>query len=315
MGHKVINFGTANIDEIMQVPAFPLVGETKFTQKFSLHLGGKGANQASAVSKAGAKVNFLGSIGKDRYGEMVLESLIRNGVDVSEMQVDEKIATGVAHVWADDAQMNSIICYLGANMGNEKRQIERLERLAAAGDIILTTLEYSEAFIMEAVRIAQEKQCIFMVDPSGNIELAREKYIAEHTFLIKPNEVETEQITGIQVNSAEDARQAAESLKKLGYSYPIVSLGAEGAVGYAGAEPTYFPPCRVKSVDSTGAGDAFIGYIAAGIANGWELGKAIRTASRAAAWTTTKTGAAEAVPTIEEVLCEERQKTEGEEQK
>lgn len=301
MKSKVINFGTANVDEIIKIDALPRIGETRFSDRFSALLGGKGANQAVAARKAGADVAFLGSVGTDGYGALVKKKLEENQIDTSYLLLSEKRPTGIAHVWADDANHNSILCYLGANVGNEEQQLKRLQEIVQSGDMILLTLEYKKDFVTEVAKIAEKYKCRLILDPSGNIEIAKDAEVAKRTYAIKPNEVEAEQLTGITILTEEDGIRAVEILRELGYAHPIVSMGERGAAAYIENEIRFFEPWKARSVDSTGAGDAFIGYLAAGLAKDCDLDRAIRIAAKAAALSTEKLGAAEAIPLLEEV--------------
>lgn len=296
MKNKIINLGTANVDEIIRIDAFPRVGETRFSDRYCALLGGKGANQAVAASRAGAAAVFLGSIGADIYGSYVRERLEENGIDTSFLVTHREKPTGIAHVWADDSGRNSIVCYPGANLGSEEEQLRHLREIAKPGDVILLTLEYGKDFVREIAGEAKKKSCRLILDPSGNIEIGKDVAIAQNTYLIKPNEVEAEQLTGMAVRTKEEGFAAAERLRHMGYAHPVVSMGEKGAAAYVEGEMRFFEPLPVRSVDSTGAGDAFLGYLAVALAENRDLDGAIRLAVRAAALSTEKIGAAEAVP-------------------
>ncbi len=296
MKNKVINLGTANVDEIIKTDVLPRVGETRFSHRYCALLGGKGANQAVAARRAGASVVFLGSIGADNYGEFVRKKLKENDIDTSFLVTCKEKPTGIAHVWAEDSGHNSIICYPGANLGSEEEQLRNFREILEPGDVILLTLEYRKDFIKEIAGTAKERGCRLILDPSGHVEIGKDTGIAQDTYLIKPNEVEAEQLTGIAVRTKEDGFAAAERLRNLGYAHPVVSMGEKGAVACIENEIRFFEPRKVRTVDSTGAGDAFLGYLAAALAENRDLAWALGLAVRAAALSTEKTGAAEAVP-------------------
>lgn len=301
MATKVINIGSANIDEIMSVEHFPLVGETKYTPYFCKKLGGKGANQAVAAARAGGHCFFLGSVGMDANGGIIRKKLSDNGVDISRLLCMEGQETGIAQVWADGEEKNMIICFPGASLGNEAEQLQKLEEIAGNGDIFMITLEYGKAFIASAIKTAREKGCTVIVDPSGDLDILKDKEIAGYIDIVKPNEVETEQLTGIGVTDQESVVEALVVLEHMGFKIPIISLGARGCCARIHGEITFLGTDEIKAVDTTGAGDAFLGYLAAMLSKGETLAAALKTANKAAAISTTKLGAAESVPYINEI--------------
>lgn len=301
MAAKVINIGSANIDEIMSVVHFPLMGETKYTMNFCKKLGGKGANQAVAAARAGGHCVFLGSVGMDANGGIIRNKLSDNGVDIKHLLCMEGQETGIAQVWTNSEEKNMIICFPGASLGNEERQLQKLEEIAGDGDVFMITLEYDKAFITSAIRIAREKGCMVVVDPSGDLDILKDKWIAGHVDIIKPNEVEAKQLTGIGVTDQESVMEALEVLEYMGFKKPIISLGARGCCARIHGKITFFGTDKIKAVDTTGAGDAFLGYLAAMLSKGETLAAALKTANKAAAISTTKLGAAESVPYINEI--------------
>lgn len=304
MAVKVINIGSANIDESMSVTQFPIVGETRYTQNFCRKLGGKGANQAVSVSRAGGCPVFLGSVGTDGNGDIVMERLRDNGVDISHMLRVEGQETGIAQVWTDGEEKNMIICYPGASLGNEESQLEELERTACKGDIFMMTLEYSGDFVAKAVKTAHDRGCRVVIDPSGNLDIVKDRSIAGLVEIIKPNEVEAGQLTGIHITDRESAGKALKALEEMGFQTPVISLGARGCCARIDGQASFLETDRVEAVDTTGAGDAFLGYLTSMLAAGHGLERALRTANRAAAVSTTKLGAAESVPLINEICLD-----------
>lgn len=304
MAVKVINIGSANIDEIMSVAQLPVVGETKYTPYFERKIGGKGANQAVAVARAGGNSVFLGSVGMDSSADIIIEKLSDNGVNISHMLRMKGQQTGIAQVWTDGHENNMIICFPGASLGNEKEQLEILKNIAQKRDVFMITLEYSNDFVADAVKTAHARGCTVVLDPSGNLETAKERSIAGLVDIIKPNEVETEQLTGIEITDRESASAALEALENMGFKTPVISLGAKGCCARVDGEITFVETDKVNAVDTTGAGDAFLGYLTSMLAKGYGLEKSLRIANRAAAICTTKLGAAESVPFIKEICLD-----------
>ncbi|WP_424531022.1 ribokinase [Sphaerisporangium viridialbum] len=282
-------FGSANMDLVAYTATAPKRGETVTGRTFSTVPGGKGANQAIAAARAGAEVAFVGAVGDDAFGPVMRETLESAGVDVRRLRVVPG-SSGIAHIVVDDEGGNSIIVIPGANGTVTGVSPEDLAVIARS-DALLLQLELP----MEAVVAAARQAGVpVILTPAPARELPRE--LLDAVGLIVPNEHEAEAITGLA-----DPGEALEALLDL-VPEAVITLGGEGALyGSRAGERLRVPAVPVKAVDTTAAGDTFVGALAVARAEGRPQAAALRFAATAAALSVQREGASTSMPTRAEI--------------
>lgn len=300
---KILVLGSLIMDLSVRCRQAPREGETVYTDDdYQANPGGKGGNQAVAAARAGAEVVLLGRIADDDYGRALKESFHRDRIDTSRLITDSSAKTGTAFVWVEKNGGNRCLCSLGVNGRNRPEDFIQYESLFQESQIVLTTLEYSKEVLDQVTKMAKQSGCLLIVDPSANDYSKLTPEIAERIDILKPNEVETEMLTGIAVLSPEDAAKAVKRLKEMGIKTPIVSMGSQGVVYDYQGQIIHEPGIEIQAVDTTAAGDTFIGSLAARLSLGKEFPEAVRYANRAASLCVQKKGAQSSIPFMEDVL-------------
>lgn len=286
------------MDLVVGIEHRPKRGETVLGTNFFMNSGGKGANQAAAASKLGAKVSLIGKVGTDLFAEQLLSNLERTGVDCQAVEKIEGVSTGVAFVMIDRDGDNSIVVAPGANHQLTPADIRRREDLIRQAKLLMVQLEIPLDAVLEAVSIARKHQVPVLLDPAPALPLPDE--LLGMVDYIVPNESEIARLTGVEVHDQVTAKLAAVELLRKGVPTVIIKLGAKGVV-VVSANRTYFVDSyKVKAVDTTGAGDAFAGALATAIVNGKDIWAAAKFASAVGAITVTRHGAQASMPTLGE---------------
>ena len=294
---NILVIGSANADMVIRTDKAPMLGETVSGHDFSVNAGGKGLNQAVAISKLGGKVSFLGLVGNDANGTMLKNTLNEYKVDFSGKALDG-VSTGVAVITVVGAD-NSIVLNEGANGCITPEFIEVNRELIENADYIVLQLEIPVATIVKICEIAKGKAKIIL-NPAPYKELPDSVYKA--TDYLIPNEHEAKDITGITLNSKENCIEAIKKLKALGAANVIITLGDKGSVYSYKNDVIFHPSENVVAVDTTSAGDSFIGALTVMLCNGKTLPEAINFATKVSAITVSRKGAAKSIPFIDEVL-------------
>lgn len=297
---QILVIGSLNMDFVVSVEEMPRKGETISAKNMQLIGGGKGANQACAAGKLGASTAMLGAVGKDTYGDRLLDSLKQAGVDVSRILRLEEETTGIALITVDSHGENSITVISGANGAVSPEYIERNRDLIAASDYILLQLEIPMETVVYAAKLAHEMGKTVILDPAPAPDHLPDE-LFDYVDLLKPNETELEKLSGIPVNE-ETLKSAAETMKQKGVPCVIVTLGGEGMYGSFpdGSEYRLYTQ-KVPVVDTTAAGDSFTGALAAAMGEGSSVLEAMDYAGKVAAVVVTRKGAQTSLPTKEEV--------------
>lgn len=285
---RIAIVGSCNIDLVTFTERLPRPGETMFGSRFDLGFGGKGANQAVAARLCGADVHMVAKVGDDIFGPATVRNFERLGIDASHVDVVPGTSSGVAPIFVDPKGQNYIIVVKGANDALLPSDVDRAAGILRACDCIVLQLEVPLETVFHAIRFARKHgvRCILNPAPGQKLDLAR---VAEADYFI-PNETEAEIISGRSVGSVEDARACAAHLIDRGVPRVIITLGDKGAL-LAGADGIeLLPAFRVATVDTTGAGDAFIGSFATFLAEGMAERDALHRANLYAALSTTGVG-------------------------
>ena len=288
---RVVVVGSINVDEVLGVAVLPAPGETVLGRERAIGLGGKGANQAVAAAVAGGEVAFFGAVGADARGAGALEQLAKYGVDTSMVVTLEDVATGRALVILSEAGENEIIVVGGANQALDVGALTR-DVLRDAAVVVLQG-EVAPGVNRAALRLAAELGVRVVVNLAPVQDLGGE---VAHADPLVVNEIEAGQLIGAELTTVQDVTAAAPQLRALARSV-LVTLGASGAVLIT---PEITPealdhvpaPQPDRVVDTTGAGDALVGVLAAALAQGFELRAAVERAVRAASLSVTEVGAA-----------------------
>jgi len=269
--------GAANIDLISYVPRLPRIGETLHGSSFQMGYGGKGANQAVMAAKLGARVTMVCKLGQDVFGEGTLENFREHGVDTTHVTFTEYAFSGVAPIAVDPEGRNAIIIVTGANDLLSLDDLERARPAIAASDVVVCQLELPVETTLAALRIAREESVRTIFNPApAREELPEELY--RLSDVICPNEPETELLTGMPAG-----QEAARQLLARGAGSVVLTLGDRGCLVVDGEGATHVPVEQVRAVDTTGAGDAFVGALATFLAAGRSLVDAAERANAVAA--------------------------------
>lgn len=294
---NILVVGSANADMVIRTDKAPLLGETVSGRDFSVNAGGKGLNQAVAISKLGGKVSFLGLVGNDANGTMLKNTLNEYKVDFSGKVLDN-VSTGVAVITVIGAD-NFIVLNEGANGYMTPEFIEENRELIEGADYIVLQLEIPVDTVVKICETAKGKAKIIL-NPAPYKELPESVYKA--TDYLVPNEHEAKDITGIPLNSRENCIKAIKKLKSLGSANVIITLGDKGSVYSYKNNVVFHPAENVVAADTTSAGDSFIGALAVMLCNKTPLPEAISFATKVSAITVSRKGAAKSIPYINEVL-------------
>jgi len=291
----ILVVGSLNVDLVVRAPRFPQPGETISGEDLQVIPGGKGANQAVAAARLGASVSMLGRVGKDNFGDFLLDNLKSNNVDSQLVQRDDA-STGTAIIVVDANGQNSIVLSAGANGKVSATDVEHASPLHHK--LLLLQLEIPTLTVLRAAQLAKENSVIVILNPAPAKELPDE-LIALTDFII-PNETELSLLTGMDVNDLSSTEKAARVLLERGAKHVIVTLGSKGALLVDKETSTQVDTFKVNVIDTTAAGDAFIGGFAS-VLDSSSLLDAVRYGCACGALATTKFGAQPSLPTKEEV--------------
>jgi ribokinase len=288
-----------NMDLVTRAPRLPRGGETLIGESFATVHGGKGANQAVAAARLGAQVSMVGCVGRDAYGEELRGALLAEQIDCQAVStVDD--SSGVALIVVDDNSQNAIVIVAGANGALTSEVIDRFDSVLQAADVIICQLEVPDATVGHALARGRALGKIVILNPAPASRPLPADWYASIDYLI-PNESEAEALSGVPVDSVEAAKTAATRLIGMGAGKVIITLGAQGSLFANGKSFEHFPALKVKAVDTTGAGDTFVGGFAAALAAGESEAQAIRFGQIAAALSVTRAGAQPSIPTLSDV--------------
>jgi ribokinase len=285
---RVAVIGSANIDLTTFADRFPKPGETIFGNKFDLGFGGKGANQAVAARLCGAEVFMVARVGSDLFGPATIENFRKQGIDPTHVKQVEGLSSGVAPIFVEPNGQNRILVVKGANDALKPADVDAAAETLKSADCIVLQFEIPLETVYYAIEFARKHgiRCILNPAPAQAVDLAALKDL---DYFV-PNESEAETITGGPVKNVDDAKKCAETLVASGIRRVIVTLGANGSLLATRASSEHVPPFAVNAIDSTGAGDAFIGSFAVFLGEGVAEKEAVRRANLYAGLSTTGVG-------------------------
>jgi ribokinase len=305
MAAHVAVVGSLNMDLVARAPRIPQPGETIIGRDFHTLPGGKGANQAVAAARLGAAVAMVGRVGSDAFARLLLDNLAAAGVDHTAVVQDPGAATGVALIVVDAAGQNTIVVAAGANMRLSPADVETAEAAIAAADVLLLQLETPLETATRAAQIAHAHGVTVILNPAPAQPLPPD--LLRLVDVLVPNESETALLTGLPMDSLARVEAAAGALRESGVGAVILTLGKHGALLAQPGGMQAFPAFVVTAVDTTAAGDAFMGGLAVALAEGHSLAESIRWGNAAGALAATRLGAQPSLPirrAVEKLLTE-----------
>lgn len=295
----VVVLGSINLDLVARIDRVPKAGETRLAQSFFTSPGGKGANQALAAQRMGARTIMLGVVGEDAFAMQALKHLRQDGVDLSRIGVTKELSTGMALIVVEASGQNAITVVPGANTVVGREALQDLEKILASDDVLVLQCEVPLDVVERAIFLANKVGARVLLDPSPVVGHFPKSFF--QATLVAPNQGEAETILGMEITDVRTAKLAARQLRAKGAQVAVVKMGAMGVVWATARGLFYLPGENVDAVDAVGAGDAFLGALAARLDDGDNLGDAIRVANRAAALSTTRSGAQPSFPWAEQV--------------
>ena len=296
---KIIVVGSTNMDMVVKTDHIPAPGETVLSGAFFMNPGGKGANQAVAVSRLGGEVVFITKLGNDIFGKQFSQLFKEEGINTSYLISDENLPSGVALITVDKAGENSIVVASGANAQLNPEDIKHA--LAEIGDasFLLLQLEIPMHTVEYVIDYAYRHNIRVILNPAPANSLSAD--ILSKVDILTPNKMEASDISGITVSSTDTAYEAARIICAKGVQKVVVTMGAMGAAVCEAGNCYSVPSAVVKAVDSTGAGDVFNGALAVALSEDKDLKEAVKFACEAAAISVTRMGAQSSIPNRNEV--------------
>lgn len=287
------------MDLVTYVTRLPQTGETIIGEDFRQMPGGKGANQADAIAKLGAPVRMLGGVGADAMGETLLAALEKDGVDISQIERFSETSTGIATITVDSAGRNWIVVTPGANYRFLAGQLQNRKAALDDSGIIVTQLEIPLETVRYSLQLGKKLGKITILNPAPALEL--DDAILASVDILIPNETELELLSGVPLHTETDIIAASRRLINRGVQEVIVTLGEKGCMDVNSGGSRSFAAYQVAAVDTTAAGDSFIGGLAVALSEGKTIEEAVSFAMAVAALTVTKKGAQSSLPSRREV--------------
>ncbi|WP_099159523.1 ribokinase [Virgibacillus ndiopensis] len=296
---NILVIGSFMTDLVFKTERIPVEGETSIGSSYNKFTGGKGANQAVAAARLNGNVKMMGKLGNDDFGKEHIASLQAEGIGHQAVLFDPEASTGVGNVTIDQNGNNRIIVVPGANMKLSIKDIDRFEDVIMQSNIVVLQLEIPIETVYRAIELAHKHNKTIILNPAPAQEIDSD--MANKVDYFIPNETEASILTNTEVNNLDDAKEASKILLNQGYKNVILTLGDKGVLFRNTSELNYLEAFKMKAIDTTAAGDSFIGSFAYGLANNWNVTKAIKLAIAASAITVTRLGAQPSLPTLQEI--------------
>ncbi len=299
---SIVVVGSSNTDMVVRTDRFPAPGETVLGGDFLMTPGGKGANQAVAAARLGGNVVFVCKIGNDLFGSQSAELFKKEGIDVSNILLDNENPSGVALITVDKKAENSIVVASGANGALLPNDVMYLEDVLTKGSFVLMQLEIPVETVESVAALARRIGAYVVLNPAPACELSEDIY--KNLEIITPNEKEASMIAGIGVHDLDSAKKAAEIIYLKGVKHVVITMGAKGSLVYDGKSFSHIKAQSVVAVDTTAAGDVFNGALVVALNEGKCIVEAAEFASKASAIAVTRLGAQASAPYRREIMGE-----------
>ncbi len=297
--NPVVVIGSLNMDLVMRTPRVPVGGETLHGHEFSTLPGGKGANQAVACARLGAKVAMIGQVGNDGFGTTLRDGLAADGIDTSGVLQTSAVGTGVAMILVEDIGQNRIVRAAGGNGALSPAGIDAHAARIGGAAMLVLQLEVPMPVVQRAIGIAHAAGVPVLLNPGPASPLP--EAVWSQIDILVPNESEATLLSGVEVSDATSAYAAAKVFRQRGVKCVLITLGANGVAVSDDAGERHLPAHVVKAVDTTAAGDTFIGGLSAGLVEGLAMDDAVALGQRASALCVTRHGAQPSIPYRREI--------------
>lgn len=295
---QVIVFGSINMDLAVKVPYLPEKGETLAGHSFTTTGGGKGANQAVALSRLGVETTLIGRVGNDDFGTKLRQDLANNEVQIKTITIDEKESTGMAIITVEESGENQIIIVAGANGKFDDHELIILQKYLPNCSYLLLQLEIPLSAVTKAIKLAQKQNVSVILDPAPAMKLPDEIY--RGIKIITPNLLEASQLVGLPVTNIEEAEKASLILLAKGVENVIITMGKEGVFCANQQEKFWVSAPVVNVIDTVAAGDAFNGGLTTALVEGYSLAEAVKWGVVTGSLSVTKAGAQSSLPNRQE---------------
>ena len=310
MSKRILVLGNSNIDFVFKIPRFHYPGETILAENLSIFFGGKGANQAITAKRLGGNVQFVTKLGNDHYGKAYRQHLIKSGLNSELILEDKELPTGTAVIELTPKGENRIIAFLGANGSLSVNDLKRLARHWSGVGVFVTQLEIPLPTVERGLRMAKDQGAATLLNPSPPIRLPS-KILSLVDFIV-PNELEAQFLAGMKWKRDQHIPKIAERLLDMDVKNVVMTLGPKGLFFKNRSEEFWMKAFRVNVVDTTAAGDAFLGAFATSLSENKTIQEALNFANGAGALSTTKLGAQPSLPPrreLEAFLAHMKKKT------
>lgn len=296
---QIVVIGSTNTDMVVKALHLPKPGETIIGDTFFMNPGGKGANQAVAISRLGGKISFISKIGEDMFGRQSRKHFQKENIDISYLFTDPDHPSGIALITVDRNAENCIVVSPGANANLKPEDIENAKPVLEKAEFVLMQLEIPLATVEYAARLANGMKKKVILNPAPGCMLPPQ--LVQNLYLITPNETEAEIISGVKITDIESAVRAAATIANRGTPNVIITLGSKGALVYSNGKTEIISACKVQAIDTTAAGDVFNGALVVALSEGMDLFEAATFACKASAISVTRLGAQASAPYRSEI--------------
>ena len=302
MGSKIVVVGSTNTDMVIKADHLPKPGETILGGTFFMNPGGKGANQAVAAARLGSNVTFISKIGNDIFGRQAIQLFEEEGINTSYIFSDPNNPSGVALITIDNQAENCIVVASGANALLHPKDIVKAMPAIEEASFVLMQLEIPIDTVEFITELANRGKMRIILNPAPAPTKALSDNLMRNLYIITPNRVEAEMLTGIKVNDIDSAKLAAKALQEKGVEIVIITLGEQGALILDNNVFIEIPAEKVTAVDTTAAGDVFNAALTVALSEGRYIVDAVKYANKAASIAVTRLGAQSSAPYKSEVI-------------
>lgn len=292
--NKIVVLGSCNTDMVVKSSRLPVPGETVLGGTFMMNPGGKGANQAVAAARLGGCVTFITKTGNDLFGRQSLELYNNENINTEYICSDPNLPSGVALITVDEQGENCIVVASGANGTLFPADIKDAVDEVISSNILLMQLEIPMQTVEYAAKMARENDVKVILNPAPAQSLSND--LLKNIYMLIPNEIEAEIISGVKVHDLESAKKAADIICSKGVNIVVITMGGAGALLKDGDQYHMIPALKVEAVDTTAAGDTFCGAVSVALSEGKGLVDAIKFANQCSAITVTRMGAQASIP-------------------